>query len=528
MACPQCEPSRREHLVSCTHCGATLAEIPALAQARDLLRRRLYQEAESVLGDVIKQLPGCSEAHTLLAAALAGTGRKEAALPHFEQAVRLAVASAPARYNLGVAYRAAGRVAEARQQLQYALQVDPGYEKARTALAGLPAEQAPGESMRTLEETARGPVERMATLGETVTPPADVQAPTAQAAPEQRRLVATQDRARPRWSASSALAMVVAVGAALLGGALVLLCFRLTTSSCLVNRQEAFLAFGAKGSLLVALLSGVAAAAMGATGAPRAGALGGLAAGSLGFMMGSASEAIRPPANILAATSAAGLVLGVLGEAGTRMGPLAERRAWVLWAALLVSLGIALRLFFLQGSVMGAVFYIVEMPDGSSFKYGLPGAKITLWDREGKQLICRTSAVNTGRGLVGGGIVQSGTDGSYTVQSVPAGEYKVMAEHPQTGESTIKMLVKADYTFTGGTHQDLYLYHKVEAPKRKPIPMPEEWRQRLAPGLGVSAPAAPAPAPPPTTRRVMSPLGGTIKLPTRAPSSMDQAGTESE
>ncbi len=62
-------------------------------------------------------------------------GRVLEAIPHFVQATELEPGYAEAWLNLGTAYLQAGRVEESLRPLQNALQINPGLEPARRALA---------------------------------------------------------------------------------------------------------------------------------------------------------------------------------------------------------------------------------------------------------------------------------------------------------------------------------------------------------------------------------------------------------
>ena len=547
MACPKCQEARQQQLPSCPHCGVTLVAIPSLAQAKEHFRQRQLEQARALLEQAAKQFPQCAEAQLLLGACCLGVSQPDQAVLHLEEAVRLAIANASYRYNLAMAYQAAGRLAEAHQQLLYALQVDPQYEKATAALQALPQAPAAPAPMRTLgEEPAPRSTAAPAPAGmraldadaggmrgvddspRPAAQPAAAQAP----GPAEPRAPAHLPRqpaepARDPFAASAATVIGAAVGVSVLGAILIMVFFQMLTSAALISRADTFISFATKGALLVAALSGIAAASLRAPGLPQGGLIGGLAAGSLGLLIGAGAESARPAANVLAITTLSGGLLGVLGELVAKSGPLSERRGLVLWGAFLVTALVVVRLFLLQGVIHGRVYYAISDPlEPGGYRVPLPDAVVTVYSADGKTPLYRARSAKA-EGATAGNIVNPGDNGRYTVHNVPVGEYKVVAELPETHERSPVMGAKAEYAMTGGSEQgaDLFITHvvKVRRLPSRPLPVPEQFRRLMPPNTpGVSpAPENPGAAVPEPYRRVTVPdTGGSIKVPTQAPSSL--------
>lgn len=532
MACPQCEASRQQQLDSCAHCGLTLIAIPALGHAKELARQRLWQQAEAALVEVVKQHPKCSEAYLLLGATAAGMGRADLAVGHFEEAVRLAIANAPARYNLAMAYKSVGRIEDARQQLQYALQIMPGYDRAQAALSqlpGAPPAQAAG-GMATIDErpapAAQPAAGRMPTMDDEIRPmgggeqaaaapsPWQPQAqPTAaqgsaEQSPPQPRRAPMEEPAVPQAKGLNPVSAGVAAGAAIFGSVMLILFFRMLTSPTLIDREAAFMAFATRGTLIVAVLAGVAGAAAGGRGVPLSGLLGGLVACTVGWMILGAAEGFKPPMAMLAGLAAGGAALGALGEVGTSAGPLAERRSWVLWGAILISAFLVGGMWLQRGSVTGTVWYTVTLPDGTTSSHPVPGAKVTMYDQSGQKALY---SVNTLSGKdLGGGLIHSGSNGMFTFRNIPKGDYKLFAETVDGQQTKIKQGVSIQPVHA--VQQDLFMAEVIEAPPPEPVAMPEDVRQRMSPEF---VPGGGGPT------KVLAPGGGTISVPTEAPSSLD-------
>ncbi len=79
---------------------------------------------------------------------LAKSGKPEAAIPHFEEALRLKPDYVDAHNNLGVVLAGAGRVQEAISHFEAALRIDPNSADAHVnlgiALSGIPGRKTGG------------------------------------------------------------------------------------------------------------------------------------------------------------------------------------------------------------------------------------------------------------------------------------------------------------------------------------------------------------------------------------------------
>jgi predicted O-linked N-acetylglucosamine transferase (SPINDLY family) len=104
---------------------------PRLAQALDALRRGDVASVESLCRQVLADTPGEFRAASMLGALLTDTGRADQALPFLEQAARHELL---ARYNLGIAYHAVGRLEDAVACFETALRANPDWVDARNNL----------------------------------------------------------------------------------------------------------------------------------------------------------------------------------------------------------------------------------------------------------------------------------------------------------------------------------------------------------------------------------------------------------
>ncbi|MCZ8165868.1 tetratricopeptide repeat protein [Silanimonas sp.] len=102
-----------------------------LAQALDALRRGDVATVESLCRQVLADTPGEFRAASMLGAILTDTGRADQALPFLEQAAQHELL---ARYNLGIAYYAVGRLEDAVACFEAALRANPDWVDARNNL----------------------------------------------------------------------------------------------------------------------------------------------------------------------------------------------------------------------------------------------------------------------------------------------------------------------------------------------------------------------------------------------------------
>jgi tetratricopeptide (TPR) repeat protein len=64
-------------------------------------------------------------------------GRGDEAIPLFEKAISLDASHIAARYHVAGLYAERGRLAEARNQLEQVVAIDPNYQEATKHLAGI-------------------------------------------------------------------------------------------------------------------------------------------------------------------------------------------------------------------------------------------------------------------------------------------------------------------------------------------------------------------------------------------------------
>jgi len=86
-------------------------------------------------------LPNDPAVNDVVGSVYARKGLPVAALPYFQDAVRVEPGNATYRYHLGSAYRGAGRLRLARDEFARALQIDPNSvfaDQARQAVGAMP------------------------------------------------------------------------------------------------------------------------------------------------------------------------------------------------------------------------------------------------------------------------------------------------------------------------------------------------------------------------------------------------------
>jgi len=109
----------------------------AVRQAVEHLRAKRPAEAVKLLRPVASQQPDRPDVQRLLGMACGMAGDLVQAEAHFTQALRCGPDHAQTHYNLAVLYEKQGRQADAIDQLEQALAVEPGYAAAATALSRL-------------------------------------------------------------------------------------------------------------------------------------------------------------------------------------------------------------------------------------------------------------------------------------------------------------------------------------------------------------------------------------------------------
>lgn len=105
------------------------------------MRERRFREAAEALADAVEQNPDDLTAWRLLGGARVALGDKQGAVDAFEHALALAPTQPKNHYNLALALQVTGDRVGARNSLQQALLLDPGYEQAQLRLHEL--EQVP-------------------------------------------------------------------------------------------------------------------------------------------------------------------------------------------------------------------------------------------------------------------------------------------------------------------------------------------------------------------------------------------------
>jgi Flp pilus assembly protein TadD len=109
------------------------------ALARAYLNERNWDAARVTAAQAVSFAPVEPAGHADLSYALLKTGDRAGALREARLAVVADTGNPRVYYVVGLTYRDAGEVAQARQMLQKALALSPGFTQARQALDGLPA-----------------------------------------------------------------------------------------------------------------------------------------------------------------------------------------------------------------------------------------------------------------------------------------------------------------------------------------------------------------------------------------------------
>ncbi len=108
-------------------------------QGADALKQGNAAEAVALLEEASRVEPDGYEVFVYLGAAYSAENRINAAIGAFKRAAEIRPDSAQIHYNLGQAYEAAGVPREAWLEYEAALERDPSYAKARTAISVLSA-----------------------------------------------------------------------------------------------------------------------------------------------------------------------------------------------------------------------------------------------------------------------------------------------------------------------------------------------------------------------------------------------------
>ena len=115
--------------------ASAAAAILAALLAGAYVQTRHWKDSFSLWTRAVACTPGNQIAHNNLGILLAGQGKLDEAIQHFERAVQLKPDYAKACYNLGTALARQGKLPEAIQQFERAVQLNPGYVQAHLGLS---------------------------------------------------------------------------------------------------------------------------------------------------------------------------------------------------------------------------------------------------------------------------------------------------------------------------------------------------------------------------------------------------------
>jgi protein O-mannosyl-transferase len=121
--------------------ASAAAAIVAALLAGAYVQTKHWKDSISLWTRAVACTPTNQIAHNNLGILLAGQGRLDEAVQHFQRAVQLKPDYAKAYYNLGSALGRQGKLLEATQQFERAVQLSPGYLQARMNLASALAAQ---------------------------------------------------------------------------------------------------------------------------------------------------------------------------------------------------------------------------------------------------------------------------------------------------------------------------------------------------------------------------------------------------
>jgi len=129
------------------------AAIVAALLASAYVQTKHWKDSISLWTRAAACTPTNQIAHNNLGILLAGQGRLDEAVQHFQRAVQLKPDYAKAYYNLGSALGRQGKLPEAAQQFERAVQLSPGYLQARMNLASaLTAQGKLNEAVQQLQQ----------------------------------------------------------------------------------------------------------------------------------------------------------------------------------------------------------------------------------------------------------------------------------------------------------------------------------------------------------------------------------------
>lgn len=415
---------------ACPACGTAITSPIAtfLSAASQLLKEGLPDQAVEALEQAVERDPRSFDAHSLLGAAYMKLEEYQLAGHHFERAVWLDSGRAAARYNLAVAYRAAGRIDDALQQVRAALEKDPQHEKSQALLRELERQGANG-------------------VNGTAEPGSPENRPRA-AAPHLRAVRVKGERLSARvrtWLGAIASALIL-----ILGGVAYVAMFRLLTSPQLIGRDAVLWRQLPYAVGVILFIAGVLAASFQVKGLPRAGGIGGLVGTPIGVAAILVSE--REPVTVGVILGAA--IFGAVGAGAvevfakyTRVG---EYRRLLLWACIAGVVAYVGASFVRQGSIHGFVTVATADELGNPVTLRVPDAEIVLIDQKSGRAYTTLSvdAQKMRRA--------SSAQGSYVLHGMPVGRYVLRCVEPVDGSSW-EGEVWVDYAIVQGNDMEIPL-----------------------------------------------------------------------
>jgi hypothetical protein len=418
----------------CPACGVAVTS-PAsalLAAASALLKEGLADQAIESLEQALTRDPKSYEAHSLLGAAYMRREEYPLAGHHFERAVWLDSGRAAARYNLAVAYRAAGRRDDAVQQLRAALEKDPQHQKSRALLAEL---------------------EKTGTSGEPAAPGSPENRPRA-AAPHLQAVNVRGDHLSP--TLRLILAGASSLAGLILGALAYAAIFRLLTSPQLLGRDAVLWAQLPYAFGIIVFFAGVVAASFQAQGFP----FGSLGAGLVGLPIGVAMLMAREGEPVTARMILGAALFGGVGAAAiealakfTRVG---EFRRTLLWVTLAFAGAYVIVGYARQGSMHGYVTTTVgDSNGGQPATVRVPDAQIALTDQASGRTYATISINAEAADL------PPSTQGSYLLRGMPVGRYTMTCIEPESGAYWVGEAY-VDYAIVKGNEMEIPLVLPLE------------------------------------------------------------------
>jgi len=414
---------------ACPACGAPVTSRTSvlLNTAAALLKEGLPDQAIEALEQAIARDPQNYEAHSLLGAAYMRQEEYQLAGHHFERAVWVDSGRVAARYNLAVAYRAAGRIEDALQQVRAALAKDPRHEKSRALLREL---------------------EKGAAAGAVEPEPGSAQNRQRAAAPHLQPLRVSAGRLSHR--ARIILGTFSTIAALILGSLAYAWTFRLLTSPQLLGRdavlwQQLPYAFG-----LIMFVAGVIAASFQATGFPVAGAVGGLVGVPVGVALVLAGEAEPVTVKTILGAALCGAAATMAAEAVAKFTRVGEFRRMLVWVSIAAAAACVIVGYVRQGSLRGYVTTMASGDGAESVVTRVPDADIALTDERNGRTYATTSVNAQKRGR------SPSAQGSYRLSGMPVGHYMLRCVERESGASW-QGEVDVDYALVQGNEMEIPL-----------------------------------------------------------------------